>query len=292
MSLVFDKNAQYEFEMLRTMGQTAYGGAELGECLATARRVIEDDNDSWYREWSATARWVHAQGEAALAGGHRISARDAFLRAANYFRTAEFFLHGDPADPRIRDAATRSVRAFRQAAALSEPLIECLEIPYEDTILPGYFFRAAAPGPRPTVVVHNGFDGTAEEVYSFLGRAGQERGYHVLAFEGPGQGQVIREQGLPFRPDWEHVVGPVLDVATARPDVREDRIGLVGISMGGVLAPRGPRHSMTGLLRSWHSTASTTWRRCRWTSCCAPRPPNATRCVPASGSRATRNLTR
>lgn len=104
--------------------------------------------------------------------------------------------------------------------------------------LPGYFFSCGADEPRPLVVAHNGFDGTGEEIWSMVGRAGQERGYHVLAFEGPGQGQVIRELGLPFRPDWERVVGPVLDVAAARPDVRADRIGLLRISMGGVLAPR------------------------------------------------------
>lgn len=238
MSLVFAQNPQYEFELLRVMGQTPYGAAEIGECLATARRVVEGDDDSWYREWSATAEWVLARGEDALAGGHRISARDAFLRAANYFRTAEFFLHGDPGDPRIRAAAGRGVATFRRAAELFTPAAEFLEIPYEGVTLPGYFFSCGAAEPRPLIVVHNGFDGTGEEIWSMIGNAGRERGYHVLAFEGPGQGQVIRELGLPFRPDWEHVVGPVLDVAAARPDVRADRIGLLGISMGGVLAPR------------------------------------------------------
>ncbi|MGY1653193.1 alpha/beta hydrolase family protein [Geodermatophilus sp. SYSU D01119] len=238
MSLVFEKDPQFDFELLRTMGQTAYGGAELGECLATARRVVEGDYDSWYREWSDTAEWVHATGEAALARGHRVSARDAFLRSANYFRTAEFFLHGDPADPRIRTASRRGVEAFRRAAALCEPAIEVLEIPYEGTTLPAYLYRSGAPGPRPTLLLHNGFDGTAEELWSMLGRPGQERGWNVLAFEGPGQGQVIREQGLPFRPDWENVVGPVLDVALSRSDIDGDRIALAGISMGGVLAPR------------------------------------------------------
>jgi pimeloyl-ACP methyl ester carboxylesterase len=238
VSIAFAGNPQYEFELLRVMGQAPYGAAEIGECLATARRVVEGDDGSWHREWTATAEWVLTRGEEALACGHRVSARDAFLRAANYFRTSEFFLHGDPADPRIRVAATRGVAAFRAAAALFAPPAEVLEIPYEGVALPGYFFSCGADDPRPVVVAHNGFDGTGEELWSLVGQAGVERGYHVLAFEGPGQGRVIRELGLPFRPDWERVVGPVLDVLTARPDVRADRIGLIGISMGGVLAPR------------------------------------------------------
>lgn len=41
MSLVFANNPQYEFELLRVMGQTSYGAAEIGECLTTARRVVK-----------------------------------------------------------------------------------------------------------------------------------------------------------------------------------------------------------------------------------------------------------
>ena len=59
-----------------------------------------------------------------------------------------------------------------------------------------------------------------------------------MTFEGPGQGQVIRRQGLPFRPDWEKVVGPVVDHLVARPDVDAERIALLGVSFGGLLAPR------------------------------------------------------
>jgi pimeloyl-ACP methyl ester carboxylesterase len=238
-SFIFENDRQFSFELQRTMGQVAFGAAEIGECLATARRISDGDYDGWHDAWLATAERVRREAESALAAGHAVTARDTFLRAANYFRTSEFFLHCDPSDPRIRHASRRSVESFRQAAALFQPVIEPVLIPYEDTVLPGYFYRPDDSGqPRPTVLVHNGFDGTGEECFSFGGWAGRERGYNVLAFEGPGQGQVIREQGLPFRPDWENVVGPVIDYAVARPDVDAGAIALIGISMGGVLAPR------------------------------------------------------
>jgi dipeptidyl aminopeptidase/acylaminoacyl peptidase len=41
-----------------------------------------------------------------------------------------------------------------------------------------------------------------------------------------------------FRPDWEAVIGPVVDFALTRPEVDPDRIALMGISLGGYLAPR------------------------------------------------------
>ena len=65
-----------------------------------------------------------------------------------------------------------------------------------------------------------------------------QRGYHCLQFAGPGQGTAIRLQGLPFRPDWEKVVTPVVDFAVGLPGVDPERIALMGLSMGGALAPR------------------------------------------------------
>ncbi|MFE7773294.1 hypothetical protein ACFU5O_05240 [Streptomyces sp. NPDC057445] len=42
------------------------------------------------------------------------------------------------------------------------PGITPVEIPYEDTVLRGYFYRAAGEGPKPALVMHNGFDGATE----------------------------------------------------------------------------------------------------------------------------------
>jgi alpha-beta hydrolase superfamily lysophospholipase len=60
----------------------------------------------------------------------------------------------------------------------------------------------------------------------------------VLAFDGPGQYGPIHRERLPFRPDWEKVVTPVVDFALTLPGVDPTKIALMGISMGGVLAPR------------------------------------------------------
>ena len=46
-----------------------------------------------------------AEAEAQLKQGHRISARDNYLRACNYHRSSEFFLHANPDDPRPRTLA-------------------------------------------------------------------------------------------------------------------------------------------------------------------------------------------
>src|SRR6266540_3508665 len=238
-AVFFPDDPPFWFETLRVLGHIAYGGADFGEAAVTAQRITAGDYDSWHDEWLATAERVAAEAESTLAGGHRVSARDGFLRASNYYRSAEFFLHGNPADRRIRAAYDRSVTCFRQAASLFSPAIEPVRIPYEDTSLPGYFYRADdAENPRPTVVMHNGFDGPVDEMHFYGAAAAVERGYHVLAFDGPGQPGTLHHEGLVFRPDWEHVVGPVLDYALARPEVDTEHIALFGNSMGGLLAPR------------------------------------------------------
>jgi pimeloyl-ACP methyl ester carboxylesterase len=240
--LLFPDDATFWFETLRTLGHAAYGGADIGEVLTTAQAITAGDYDSWHDQWLATADWVAAEAEKMLAEGHRISARDGLMRANNYYRAAEFFLHGNPDDPRIDHAYNRSRECFHAAAALFDPPIEPVEIPYEGTVLHGYFYRAAGSGsdagPRPTMIMHSGFDGTCEELHWIGAAAGQERGYHVLTFDGPGQPAARRLDGLVFRPDWENVITPVLDWMLARPGVDPTRVGLLGLSMGGVLAPR------------------------------------------------------
>src|SRR5271154_614544 len=190
--LLFPEDTSFRYETQRTLGHTAYGGADIGEVLTTAQAITAGDYDSWYDEWLATADWVAAEAEKMLAGGHRISARDGLTRANNYYRTAEFYLHGNPDDPRIDHAYNRARECFHTAAALFEPPLEPVEIPYENTVLHGYFYRAAGsiPGsdqdttPRPTIIMHSGFDGTCEELHWIGAAAAQERGYHVLTFDG------------------------------------------------------------------------------------------------------------
>ncbi|MFK5151135.1 dipeptidyl aminopeptidase, partial [Klebsiella pneumoniae] len=89
--------------------------------------------------------------------------------------------------------------------------IKHVEIPYENTTLPGYLHLVDDSGrPRPTLIMHTGFDGSVEEMHFSGARAGVERGYNVLAFDGPGQYGPLHREGLVFRPDWEKVITPVV----------------------------------------------------------------------------------
>ncbi len=233
------KDDSFAFELVRNLGFIYYGGGDLGDMMATAEQITEGDFESWYANWHARGERVVTRAHDYLAAGHEVSARESFLRASTYFRMAEFYLHGNLSDPRILLDSRASQEAYAKAAELTGPTWEPVEIPYEGTTLPGYFYKVDdSDEPRPTLIFHGGYDSSIEELFYFGGAPAIRRGYNCLTFDGPGQGAPLREQKLVFRHDWENVVTPVVDYALTRKDVDGDRLALKGMSLGGYLAAR------------------------------------------------------
>jgi len=235
MKLFFDDEA-FDGQLQRSVGKADSGMANVGECLAIAGQITAGDRGSWFEAWSGFASRLVAQADAASAAGHRVSARDAYLRAAEYHRQAFFFHRDDLDGPELRASYPASVAAFRAALPLLAHPAAVL-----DGATAGYFFAPAGTGPGdrlPTIVHIGGYDGTAEELYASAAPA-LARGYAFAALDGPGQGSALYDQRVPMRPDWEHVVPGMVDLVLARAEVDPARVVLVGRSFGGVLAPRG-----------------------------------------------------
>ncbi len=227
----------FSFELLRTASYGSYGGSEIGEVLATAGQIREGNFESWFVAWQSTAARVEVLAAHTLQEGSKVSGGRAFLRASNYYRTAEFFLASD--DPRRMGVFEKSRTTFWRFLELTGILVERIRIPYEGTTLPGYFYRVDdALMPRRTLLSLGGFDSTGEELYFFAAAAALKRGYNVLTFEGPGQGEPLRVQHLTARPDYEVPVRSAVDYLMTRPEVDKDRIALMGTSLGGYYAAR------------------------------------------------------
>jgi len=229
----FFANQTFHFEALRGAGYVQAGAADMGEIMEAVRVIEEDDIQGWYSAWEAVADRV-------LALAHNtkdpLSKGGAFMRASNYQRTAEFLL---PPDDAKRPASwIKTLAAFRNGLNALGLTYEFFDVPYESGSLRALYL----PGPsvaelKPLIMIVGGFDSILEELYPVLGKAANDRGYSVLLYEGPGQGEPLRRYGLKFTPEWEKPNTAVLD-EFLRTHNKPAKIILVGMSMGGYFAPR------------------------------------------------------
>lgn len=246
---------EMDFQLLRGLGVANYGGSSVGEMLAASTQVKQlidaqaadahDPAAAWTRAFSELGQRVEALGQTALSAGHRVSAREHFMRASMYYRAAEYYC--DPFKPAHRRWGMASREAFIFGASLLNVPVQVVQIPYEQAWIPAYYFSSetddGSSEPRKTLLVNTGFDGSGEELYFEVGRAALERGYNVLLMDGPGQTGMTRlHPHLKFRPDWETPIRKVLDWLYEQPGVDTKRIAYYGISLGGYFATRATCH--------------------------------------------------
>jgi alpha-beta hydrolase superfamily lysophospholipase len=230
------RHGGFDFWFQWALAASVHGGSEPGECFFVATRISDGDPDSWVREWTDLGVRLEERAEKALARGHRVTAREAYLRAYHYQRLALQYLH--VADATYRSRWKRAVRCFRAGTALLTTPVEQVAVPFEGTTLPGYFLRPGDSGERrPTLIMVGGGDTFVEDLYFYTGPAAVERGYQVLLVDLPGQGG-LPFSGLPMRADAEVPMRAVVDHLLARPDVDPDTLAAFGISAGGYLVPR------------------------------------------------------
>jgi hypothetical protein len=236
-------DAEFQFGLELALGAAYHQASDAGEVLVTADRITDADCDSWLREWVAIAEVCRDAGADANANGRRASALAYYRRAATYYATALYRFSGAS-----DNSPERELELWREQRACWERTVDLLPIPgerivipYEDTTLSGFFFRApdADPGERrPLVVMNNGSDGATSSMWIEGGAAAADRGYHWMTFDGPGQQFALYEQNIPFRHDWEAVLTPVLDAMLVRSDVDAERVALIGVSQAGYWVPR------------------------------------------------------
>ena len=231
------KDHETDWVLKRTWEQMSEKAAETGELLFAARQIDETDGESWINVWANLGELIFTHAQEALDAGHPVSAREAFLRASNYFRTAEYGC--SPRHPRFHELWSKSVAAFQAACPLFDPPIQILNVPFEKWTLPGYFWRPKDDDhKRPTFVSLGGNDSSGEEIFITTGFGAVRRGYNYFTFEYPGhRGAVHLDNSCIKRYDYEVPVKASLDFLETLPGV-DDRIALGGFSYGGYVASR------------------------------------------------------
>ena len=81
-----------DFQYLRALGYTPYGGAAIGEVLHAVGQAIRagSNREAAVGAWTAQGRHLTARAERDLEAGSPTSARERLLRAYDYLRVAEF----------------------------------------------------------------------------------------------------------------------------------------------------------------------------------------------------------
>jgi dienelactone hydrolase len=229
------------YQFRRGLGETQEGGGAVSECFQAASRMIPGDLDSWHEEWLRVADRNDRRGDEAERTGHIRTAMNCWLRAADYFRSAEFWLAPD--DPRRLPTFTRCEAASQKWLRHLDPPGEVVGVPYEGgKSLPAYFIKSPvyekAGTRQPVLISFGGLDSFKDELWFMTGRGAVQRGIAVLLVDGPGQGGALRRQNIVSRHDYEVPVGRCIDWLEKRADVDPSRIAVSGSSMGGYYAAR------------------------------------------------------
>lgn len=262
MHKLFKKSGFFDFETLRILGTTCYGGADVAEVFEAISQINDDDPQSWEHAWKIQAQRAEKLAEEARQHGDREAARRAYLRASNYTRASGYMYVSQVSsdggvlvqDHRALPIAEKVGRLFQRAVALMDGPVHKLSIPYEDYVLPGHLYLPPKSNrivgrKIPILLNSGGADSCQEELYYLNPAAGPGLGYAVVTFDGPGQGIMLRKYHLEMRPDWEVVTGQVIDFleqyAAENPHLELDLncIAVSGASMGGYYALRAASDS-------------------------------------------------
>jgi dienelactone hydrolase len=208
-------------------GRFIANGVDYNDFARTTAAVTHWED--WLERWTETAEVHAALAQAAAAAGKERSAGEAYARAAVTYHFSKFVWVLDP--ERNRRNTEAAVRCLYEAHARLDPTAERVEAAMEGGAVVANLRRPAAPaGPVPLVILIPGLDSTKEEFFLwesvFL-----ERGMATLSLDGPGQGETgVR---MHIRPDYELAVAAILDAVGGRSELDGERIGAVGVSLGG-----------------------------------------------------------
>ena len=226
------------YQFRRGLGETQEGGGAVSEVFQAASRMIPGDHESWHREWLRIAERNWHRGAAEEKLGHIRTAMNCWLRAADYYRQAEFFLK--PNDPRRLPTFEKMEACSRNFISRLNPPGEAVEIPYEDGVtMCAYFVRAPFPiAKQPVLICMGGLDSIKDEMWFMQAHGVLQRGISALMVDIPGQGGTLRRHKLVNRVDTEVPIGRCIDWLEQRTDVDVSRLAVCGSSLGGYYSAR------------------------------------------------------
>ncbi|MBV8326265.1 alpha/beta hydrolase [Chryseobacterium sp.] len=203
-------DSNFNFQLNRTI---MWGGGDWEEIKSIAPKI--STTEDWVREMTFL--------------GTNAENHQQISKAIGYYRMAEFFeADGSPEKSRLY-LHSKSL-FYHYHKSVFDQIIQRDKVAYEDKELPVWIARPQGEI-KDTVVIHGGNDSYMEEflpVVQWL----LSMEIAVYIFDGPGQGGALRESGIYYTYEWEKPVTTILNA------YQLDEVTLIGLSLGGMLAPR------------------------------------------------------
>jgi pimeloyl-ACP methyl ester carboxylesterase len=162
--------------------------------------------------------------------GHDITAVEFYFDAAVAFANAQHTVFAVDDEKRYLHGSV--LRCYDEIRRLAPVQIEHLDIPWRDTVVSGNLHLAPTSEPAPLIFFIPGCDMTKEMVPHPLYNFATQRGMHLFAFDGPGQGE-SNLRGIKVTHDnYEDAASTALTALLGRPEVDAERVALYSLSFG------------------------------------------------------------
>ncbi len=223
------KNEDMDFVFNWAVGVTQIIGLSAAQVYEAVRDIQDGDAAAWragfYRQGECQLQQAHA-----LSANHQlVAAGQSYLGAAYAYRFG--LQYASPTAPDFDARIEQMEQAFQTGMELLNIPLTPIEVPFENTTLPGYYLEHDR-SLRPTVIMIGGGDSYREDLFYCAGYPGWKRGYNVLMIDLPGQGKVPG-RGQHCRVDMEQPIKVVVDWLLANAAIKPEQIALYGISGGG-----------------------------------------------------------
>jgi len=152
--LPLSSDPTFHFEILRVLGAARSAGADIAEVLTAGAVLTPGDFESCCQAFYQLAERVKSSIRTNDASRYPGSVRDTMFRAATYYRAADFYLHGEGADPRIDSLQTEQRACFDAAISLLPIPGQRVDIQTDGFVVSAILYRASRDGvARPTQLI-------------------------------------------------------------------------------------------------------------------------------------------
>ncbi len=210
---------------------TGVGERSRPELLDTLQGYVPGN---WIFEFSQLAGQYLKQGKAKEQEGHLAAAKHCYLRAARYYSIASYpHLKGDELS---EQAQVLGNMAYRDAGRLFPVPLKELKIPFRDKEITGYLHLPHEDHPVPVVMVSGSIDSLQIDFNRLFEQYLAPCGIGMLTLDMPGIGY---SSNFPLVQDTSRLHQAALHYLCQEvPWVDNQRIGMVGLRLGGNVAAR------------------------------------------------------